>query len=362
MNTRINALQANIQAAKQSPIQSQNSVETSGSLNKIAQLAAGLKAQRTGLSDNTKNPLDPVDLLMRASQNTYSGESYCQAALKKKEDLSKTTQDPAVMAALDKQIKQGEEQIQYWQDRENFWWQETKMATPPKDSPEFKLTNELREGIAKLENKVGDSLFNGSPYAEIEKHQLDLVSSHFSNGNLQQAMKFLSANPKILTDIQPLETNDFATAPNPEGLIKQSAAKSSNYKQASAVTSQKLSQTTNPKSKAQLKNQFESQKELSSFFGARSKAWTNESKRAELPINDPRVDQIDYIREYMVKAEAKFESIASNPKQSKIDVLNKKKLNSNLNEISILLGSKAGMNNNPKTLDRVMKLIKNNPL
>lgn len=97
---------------------------------------------------------------------------------------------------------------------------------------------------------------------------------------------------------------------------------------------------------------------MSLFFGARSKAWNNEQYRSELSSNDPRKDKIDYIREYMVNAEAKFESIASNPKQSKIDVLNKKKLNSNLNEISTLFGSKEGMSNNPKILDRVMKLIK----
>lgn len=359
MNPRINALQARQQAAKQSPIQSNSPVDTKASLAKIANLASNLKAERT--DSKVSKPLNPVDLLMRASENTYSGESYYDAAVKKKEVLSKTTQDPAVFAALDKQIKQGEEQIQYWQGREDFWWQETKMATPPKDSPEFKLTNELREGIAKLEIKVGDSLFNGNPYAEIEKHQLDLVSSNFSNGNLKDAMKFLSANPKDLTDIKPLAF-DAGTVPEPEGLIKQSAAKSSDYKQASADTAKKLSQTTNPKLKARLKNQLDSQKELSSFFGGRSKAWNNEQYRSELSSNDPRKDKIDYIREYMVSAEAKFENIASNPKQSKTDVFNKKKLNSNLNEVSTLLGSKEGMSNNPKILDLVMKLIKNNPL
>ena len=359
MDTRINALQAKQQASKHSPIQSNSPVDTKASLAKIANLASNLKAER--IDSKVSKPLNPVDLLMRASQNTFAGESYYEAALKKKEDLSKTTQDPVIIASLDKEVSRGEQQIQFWQGREDFWWQETKMATPPKDSPEFKLTNELREGIAKLENKVGDSLFNGSPYAGIEKHQLDLVSSNFSNGNLKDAMKFLSANPKDLTDIKPLAF-DAGTVPEPEGQAQITSEKSSKYKQASADISKKLSLTTDPKAKAQLKNQFESQKELSLFFGARSKVWNNEQYRSELSSNDPRKDKIDYIREYIANAEAKFENIASNPKQSKTDILNKKKLNSNLNEISTLLGSKEGMSNNPKILDRVMKLIKNNPL
>jgi len=213
---KINPLLKKLQAAKQAPIQAKSSVDIGSSLSKISNLAAGLKAERVDSGTKTNKPLDPVELLMRASENTYSGESYYEAALKKKEDLSKTTQDPVIIASLDKEVSRGEQQIQFWQGREDFWWQETKMAMPPKDSPEFKLTNKLREGIAKLEIKVGDSLFNGSPSADIEKHQLDLVSSNFSNGNLKEAMKFLTANPKDLKDIKPLVT-DSGTVPDPEG-------------------------------------------------------------------------------------------------------------------------------------------------
>jgi hypothetical protein len=111
MNTRINSLQAKPYTIKQPQIKTKGSVDTQKSLTQIAYLASNLKAERNDSKVN--KPLDPLDLLMRASQKTFDGEGLYETALKKKEDLSKTTQDPAVMASLDKQIKQGDKQYRF---------------------------------------------------------------------------------------------------------------------------------------------------------------------------------------------------------------------------------------------------------
>jgi len=343
--------------------------------------------------------------LIQVSEKTSAADEN----LNKKESILQTTQDPNSIASLNKERGKDQEQSKYWQEREEFWWKETKMATPPKDSLEFKQTNDLREGIAKLEEQVGNSISKGNPTANLEKHKLDVVLSFFTNGNLEEAIKFLTMDPKETININPLNS-DSSTVVDPEGQATITSGESSQYKKSSAETLKKLNLMTDPKAKNQLSKQLESQKELAAFFGTRSKAWSQEQYRSELSNNDPRKDKLDYIREYMVNSEARFENIASNPNQSKTDILNKNKINSNLNKISNLLkdplknstssifrpgaknkfssrsgslsllsdafsenwmiysnfqgvhNSKQGMSNDPKILDGILKLIKNNPI